>query len=264
MRKAFSLVELLVVTAVIGILVALLLPAISHAKWRGQRLQCSVNLRQIGVGLNQFVAENHVFPLFINPEFREGVYTEHSSVWYGAIRQTGMLGGQTARRRTDEEGGVWHCPGARVLVAGRLVDVPAQYWDYGYNAFGLSRRGSAESLGLGGHKGDQDYGGPIRPYAPPVKESEIVRPVNMMALGDGFEGSKGVIRDGVFGLWRVQVREDDPGSTRRAFARHQGAANVVFCDGHVETAALRSLFEDTNNAALIRWNRDNRAHEETL
>jgi prepilin-type processing-associated H-X9-DG protein len=41
-------------------------------------------------------------------------------------------------------------------------------------------------------------------------------------------------------------------------------ANVVFCDGHIESPSLKSLFEDAVDPALIRWNRDNLPHRELL
>jgi len=47
---AFTLVELLVVTAVIGVLAALLLTAVSQAKGKAQRIQCVNNLRQLVSG----------------------------------------------------------------------------------------------------------------------------------------------------------------------------------------------------------------------
>ncbi len=47
-------------------------------------------------------------------------------------------------------------------------------------------------------------------------------------------------------------------------ARHHGKASVVFCDGHVETPTLKFLFEDTSDAALVRWNRDHLPHRERL
>jgi prepilin-type processing-associated H-X9-DG protein len=47
-------------------------------------------------------------------------------------------------------------------------------------------------------------------------------------------------------------------------ARHQGKANVVFCDGHVESPTLEFLFADTSAAALSRWNRDHLPHREKL
>jgi prepilin-type N-terminal cleavage/methylation domain-containing protein/prepilin-type processing-associated H-X9-DG protein len=61
-RRGFTLIELLVVISIIGILVALLLPAVQRTRESGRRASCANNLRQIGLAIVNYETSHKSFP----------------------------------------------------------------------------------------------------------------------------------------------------------------------------------------------------------
>lgn len=61
-RRGFTLIELLAVLAILGVLVALLLPAVQAAREAARGISCGSNLRQIGVGLHAYHEVHECFP----------------------------------------------------------------------------------------------------------------------------------------------------------------------------------------------------------
>jgi len=246
-ETGFSLVELLVVITIIILLAALLLPVLSRTKQKAYKARCISNLRQLGIGLRGFVADNNAYPSIIGP-----TNMGHNGWW--AIQLQSEVSSKPEPIEKFITEGIWRCPSAPRTIPWDGKDL---FSSYGYNAFGVLPGWTTNLLGLDGLPAHLPI--PRLIGSPPVPESGVVVPADMMAVGDSIDGTV------IFRRWLMEwsrFRDFDRGRFGHATDRHQGSINVLFCDYHVESPTVRFVFEDNSDAALVRWNRDHQAHRE--
>ncbi|HOW65222.1 MAG TPA: prepilin-type N-terminal cleavage/methylation domain-containing protein [Verrucomicrobiota bacterium] len=220
--KAFTLVELLVVIAMIAILASLLLPALSHAVAKGKSISCSSNLRQLQLALNQYVIDNHDgFPRNIASS---GTGAMGPGNWTST---EGWVLGNAKTDQTDEnlrKGMLWNyvgggvriykCPADKSTVQNR-PDLPR------FRSYGLSQWLHYYDL----------FAAPSQTHPATVyKETQVIHPTTTFSFIDVNERS---IDIGIFGPWHDMANTFWWGSTPGE--RHSKGASLSFLDGHQES-----------------------------
>ncbi len=258
MAGAFTLVELLLVIAILGILAALLLPALSGAKAHARSTACENRLRQMGLALHMYVHENqgkYPYLLYSSLPMPEDLAVAH---WFGKLFPYYPV------HWTNR---AYHCPGYTGAIwletrAGADHDPFGSYaynWD-GVRGYQRPLPGSPVCLGLG-----LAYSAEKQPLA--VSESQIRLPSEMLAIGESrFRRETSVTNfnfadcvDAMFcGFLSGEPPDPDAGGVLPA--RHGKKYNQLFCDGHLAALDPWALFNPTNTARM--WNSDHEPHPE--
>ncbi len=138
-KRAFTLVELLVTIAIIGILAALLLPVLSHSKAKAWQISCSNNLKQINLAFQLYAGDNgDMLPAAPNTVAYTAFVTNHFAIFYKSLVKS-YAGLQGASSPQDK---IFACPADRfyfdgVYETGSYHESPnVDFSSYAYNGLG--------------------------------------------------------------------------------------------------------------------------------
>ena len=214
-KRGFTLVELLVVIAVVSILAALLLPALQKARESAQAVACLNNMRQCGLYLSMYAEETEGAVCIIDGalQWHTGVFRDYIpdalDAAGAAVQNTGILKNRLAL-----------CPSAP----------PSPTPDSEFNTYGISHFSNFHvDYRIEISSSPAQYYMPTRKFRVPTK---------MLVLADSIRATSGASADkgqqtSIFYARQTMV----PASQPVAHARHNGRINGLFWDGRVVSLA---------------------------
>lgn len=210
MRKNFSLIELLIVIAIIAILASLLLPALMQARERAKKIGCASNLKQTGTAVMMYVNDYAAWLPVAQNSGGLSIEWKYETCGYMGIKLPTSYFALSINKAFGANGR-YSCPGF-IGIPG--VDVNVQ-------------------PGLYGGLGWSEYMGYRTTFAAPdwrtrMRMTQIRKPSTNILAGDTIDPASGITN--VYYYYDVYI----PDPISAISNRHNLGLNLLCADGHVE------------------------------
>lgn len=230
----FTLIELLIVIAIIAILAGMLMPALNQARQMAFATACRSNLKQYALGLASYTSESNEY-LCYGYNSSSSASTFNHILYPYIFNRPLKLDGYSSTKPVNVK--LYQCPAAKYKhVYYTLMS------SYGYNYSGVISTSPIQRIL--GYKSSTENN-------PPTKTGQIKQPSAVFFFGDGRLNITS-------NLWgdNPAYPNNAPGSDPSEFVpwRHQKQVNILYGDGHAASRRVSPEIRVTTNEGKLFWN----------